>query len=88
MILFPSGIEISDVEVKILEHFLLDVEEHVSVVIQEKIGNRRGDMIKEAVDFFISEGVGTIPTDEDAIITQYTNHPKYKNRVARDEGLP
>ena len=80
-----SGIEISDADLKCLQHDLLNIEEWIQGAITGKIARCKGRLIDQWLPVVIADrSVTTIPADEAEIIKLITNRADYKNRVERD----
>lgn len=71
-------IELSETEIKILEHDLLDVEQWVRQAVQGKINSCKKRMISPYKSPLVD-------LSDDEIVDQILQDPKYKNRVKRDE---
>lgn len=91
MILFPDGIEITDLEFKILEHYLISGDENYNAAewwlltaLREKIANRKNEMVKEGFEK-VRKVKDTIPASDDDIIDEFVKLPDYKNRIDKEK---
>lgn len=76
--------EINDLNEKILEHDLLDIQEWVNSAIIGKINNVKQRLLKEAQEkLFADPDIESIPATEEGILTLYFSRPYYKNRANR-----
>jgi hypothetical protein len=80
-----SGIEISDADLKCLQHDLLNVEDWIQGAITGKIARSKGRLLDQWFPVLVADPrIPTIPADEAEIIKLITNRADYKNRVERD----
>lgn len=78
-------IEISDEEVKCLEHDLLDINQWVQDAVKGKINNCKARMCKEWTARLIADpAIESIPAKEPLLIAAIHAHKDYKNRAARE----
>ena len=79
-------ITISDMDVKILEHYLLSIEEWVQGAVEGKVNHCKLEMISTwQPKLFADPAVENIPANEDAFINMVVARDDYKNRVQREE---
>lgn len=80
-----SGIELSDADLKCLQHDLLNIEDWVQNAITGKIAACKGRLIDQWLPVVIADrSVATIPADEAEIIKLITSRADYKNRQERE----
>ena len=94
MIIFKDGLEIDDLQYKILCHYLASgkesadpVENWLLTALGEKIANRTKVMVGEAADALkrADPARETIPASDAAVIDEYVKSKDYKNRDDRDK---
>ena len=79
-------IEISELEEKILQHDLLDVQAWIQSAINGKIDSVKTRLLKEAQEkLFNDPEIESIPATEEACLELYFSRSYYKNRQAREE---
>lgn len=79
-------IEISELEEKILQHDLLDVQTWIQAAVAGKINNVKTRLLKEVQEkLFNDPEIESIPASEEACLELYFSRPYYKNRQAREE---
>ena len=85
MILFPTGINITDVEHKELLHVTTAPEQWVRDTLTDKVTLRRAALVKEWLPRLLMDtDITELPvTLEDCLQTIFS-HPAYKNRAQRD----
>lgn len=92
-IIFTNGLEIDDLQYKILCHYLTSgiksndpVENWMLMALEEKIANRTNDMAIEATIALKKEEPEreTIPAKDADLIDEYIKLKDYKDRNARD----
>ncbi len=83
--------QIDDINIKLLEDQLVEVEDEINRRLQwvidhkcEKIYSR---FRKKWEAILIAEGAQTIPASKADFVTQITQRADYKNRVARDAAV-
>lgn len=83
--------QISDIDIKLLEHDLLNVESEINRriawVIQHKCEKIYERFKKEWETKLISEGAASIPAQRDTFVNLITSRPDYKNRSQREENV-
>ena len=85
MIIFPTGIKITDTEHKSLLHIVSNPEEWLLDAITEKAGVRRDDLIKEwQPKLFADPSVTELPADAHALCTLIMARDDYKTRLQHD----
>jgi len=85
MILFPSGIVITDTENKSLLHTVSDVEAWVLATIAEKATSRRDALIEEwRPRLYADERITELPADADALATLILAKRRYRTRGQKD----
>jgi len=79
-------IEINDLDEKVLQHDLLDVQQWVLESIDGKINNVKKRLLKEAQEnLFKDSEIDTMPASENKLLELYFSRPYYKNRIMREE---
>jgi len=79
-------IEINDLDQKILQHDILDVERWVQDAISGKINNVKKRLLKEAQEkLFADEEVDFMPATESGLLELYFSRSYYKSRTQREE---
>ena len=85
MIIFPTGIAITDTENKSLLHIVSDPEAWLLASITKKAGSRREALINEwRPRLFADASVTELPADDDALCTLIMARDDYKTRLQRD----
>ena len=85
MIIFPSGIAITDAENKGLRHMVADPEAWLLAAITEKARLRRGALINEwRPRLFADASVTELPADDEALCTLIMARSDYKTRLQQD----
>jgi len=78
-------IEISDLDEKVLQHDLLDVQKWVQDAANGKINNVKKRLLKEAQEKLFSDPeVQSIPASEEGCLELYFSRPYYKKRETRE----
>jgi len=94
MIIFPDGLEIDDLQYKILCHYLAagmksddPVENWLLMALGEKVANRTQGMAIEAAAALKKADPEreTIPAKDADVIDEYVKSKDYKNRDDRDK---
>lgn len=81
-----NGLDISDTDLKALQHDLLNIEDWINGAIAGKINACKTRLLSEWTTRLMNDpSVSTIPANESALIKLITDHPAYKNRQAREE---
>lgn len=81
-----NGIDISDTDIKVLQHDILNIEDWINAAIAGKITSCKSRLIESWMPRLLSDpAVITIPADESALINVITQHPGYLNRSDRDD---
>ena len=77
-------VTISDLDMKVLEHDLIDVNQWIQEAVAGKISNCTKRMISEwQPKLFADPAVDNIPADENAFINLVVSRDDYKNRSQR-----
>lgn len=76
---------LTDLEVKILEHDLLDIRDWINKAIEGKINNCAKRAAREYQTLLIKEGAQTVPVNERVAFQDFIRRPDYKNRAQRDQ---
>lgn len=76
---------LTDDEVTILLHDILDIDKWVAGAVRGKINACKARAAKAYRDLLIAEGSDLIPASDDAAARALFNRPDYKNRAARDQ---
>jgi len=85
MIIFPSGIHISESDTLALENDLLSIEEWVTLAIEGKINNSYKLLTTEWIPRLLADdSVSAIAGNKESLISQIVNHPEYLNRRERE----
>ena len=85
MIIFPSGIHISESDTLALENDLLSIEEWVTLAIEGKINNSYKLLTTEWIPRLLADdSVSSIAGNRESLISQIVNHPEYLNRRERE----
>jgi len=85
MIIFPSGIGITDTENKTLLHIVSDPEAWLLATIAEKARLRRDALIKEwRPRLFADPAVTELPADDEALCELIMARDDYKTRLQHD----
>lgn len=78
-------IEISELDEKILQHDLLDIQQWVNDAIAGKINNVTKRLLKEAQEkLFADSEIESIPATVQGCVELYFSRPYYKNRADRE----
>lgn len=78
-------ITLTDAQVKLLEHELLDIDAWVQDAVNGRINYTVNVLADEAREVLTNDPtVDTVPADRDALIAAYTARPDYRNRKKRD----
>lgn len=78
-------IDISDSEIRCLEHDLLNIEKWVRDAVKGKINNCKKRLIQqEQSKLFNDPAVKVIPANEDELVAVIVKRSDYLNRAARD----
>lgn len=94
MKIFKNGIEIDDLQYKILCHYLASgqksndpVENWIFIALDEKIANRTKELVIEATEALkkIDPQRETIPAKDADAIDEYIKSKDYKDRNERDK---
>jgi hypothetical protein len=81
-------IEISELDEKVLQHDLLDVQKWMQDAANGKISNVKTRLLKEAQEkLFKDPEIESIPASEEGCLELYFSRPYYKNRLQREEPL-
>ena len=85
MIIFPSGIAITDIENKSLLHIVSDSEAWLLASVTAKAESRRDALIKEWTPrLFNDESITELPADEHELCALIMARDDYKTRLQRD----
>ena len=85
MIIFPTGIKITDIENKSLRHLVSDPEAWLLAAITEKARLRRDALIQEwQPRLFADSSVTELPADKEALCTLIMARDDYKTRLQQD----
>jgi len=85
MIIFPTGIAITDTENKSLLHIVPDPETWLLATVTEKARLRRDALIAEwRPRLFADESVTELPADDEALCTLIMARDDYKTRLQQD----
>ena len=74
-------IELSDVEVSVLEDRMLDVEDWIRGAVTNNLNISERNLIKV---WLPKLGYPSVPGGKAGLIVHILNHPDYKNRAMRD----
>jgi len=78
-------ITLTDAQVKLLEHELLDIDQWVRDAIAGRIDYTMNVLADEAQGVLMADpAVVTMPAKPDALVTEYLKRPDYKNRKQRE----
>ncbi len=78
-------VEISDLDEKVLQHDLLEVQRWVQDAVNGKINNVKKRLLKEAQEKLFSDTeIDSIPATEEGLLTLYFSRPYYKNREEKE----
>ena len=77
-------VEISQTDLKALEHYVEDAKAWVENAVAEKVAACKKRLARQEIDRALAEN-DTIPPTLDDIIEQIFTAPTYKNRKARNE---
>ena len=78
-------VEISDLDEKVLQHDLLEVQRWVHDAVNGKINNVKKRLLKEAQEKLFSDPeIDSIPATEEGLLTLYFSRPYYKNREEKE----
>lgn len=84
--IFPSGMQISDRDEKILKDQLIDIEQWILACLEGKIDHCKGQLIVNNRCFIENDDfVDSIPKDREKLIDLIFSKPYYKDRKRRDE---
>lgn len=79
-------IVLNDLQEKILEHDLLDIQQWVQNAIEGKINSVKKRLLKESQEnLFVDEEVKMIPATEDGLLNLYFSRPYYQNRKQKEK---
>jgi len=79
-------ITIEDLDEKILEHDLINIQKWAQDAINGKINNVKKRLLKEAQEkLFADPDIAAIPATEKECIELYFSRPYYENRKTKDE---
>lgn len=79
-------VTLTDEQVTVLEHELLDIDQWVKDAVAGRIDYTRNILAAEARDVLMSDpAVDTMPAKRDALVAEYLKRPDYKNRKQRDD---
>lgn len=76
--------EITDEEIKALEHYVLDVKQWVDDAIAGKIASCQKRIVRGEIDKAIAAG-SEIVTSQNEILTSFFSNPEYKKRLVREQ---
>jgi hypothetical protein len=78
-------IEISDLDDKVLQHDLLDVQQWVQSAVDGKINSVKKRLLKEAQEkLFADQEIDMMPATEDKLLDLYFSRPYYESRKQRE----
>ena len=77
-------LELTDDEVKILKHDLLDIKEWINGAILGKINNCKKRAANEYRQNLKAEGALLVPASDDVAVKEYFARSNYKNREERE----
>jgi site-specific recombinase XerD len=79
-------VNLSDEQVKSLEHDLLDLNDWVQKAVEGKISKCKDRMIQQWMPKLMADpDIVNIPADESQMIKMIVNHKNYKNRSLKEE---
>lgn len=79
-------VTLTDAQVKVLEHEILDIEQWVKDAIDGRVNYCLHVLADEAQVVLMSDpAVETMPAKRDALVTEYLKRPDYKNRKKRED---
>lgn len=82
--------QISDIQEKLLEHDLLEIDNEINRRMQYIIDHKCDQCFKRMKEQWVDSGkleglgVSSIPTNRDELVTLITARPEYKNRETRE----
>jgi|TARA_R110002020_G_scaffold457215_1_gene674051 hypothetical protein len=80
-----NGLEISDSDIKVLQHDLLNIEDWINGAVTGKIAACKSRLLNEWTGRLIGDpSVIAIPANENELIDMIVNRPDYQNRFERD----
>lgn len=78
-------VTLTDAQVKLLEHELLDIDQWVKDAVNGRIDYAMNVLADEARDVLMNDpSVDAMPVKRDALVAVYQSRPDYKNRQQRD----
>lgn len=77
-------LELTDDEVKILEHDLLNIYDWIAGAIAGKINNCKKRAAIEYRELLKQEGATLLPANDDVAVASLFARPDYKNRIQRE----
>ena len=78
-------VEISDLDEKVLQHDLLEIQRWIQDAVNGKINNVKKRLLKEAKEKLFSDPeIDSIPATEEGLLTLYFSRPYYKNREEKE----
>jgi len=85
MLIFSTGIKITEVEYRCLLHVTPDPEQWLRDVLAEKVVSRREALIEEwRPKLFVDPNITTLPADRDALVRLIMDHSDYRTRLQSD----
>ncbi len=78
-------ITLTDEQVKVLEHELIDIDDWIADAIDGRINHSVNVIANEAQEALMNDpDVETMPTKRDALVAVYMARPDYKNRAQKE----
>ena len=81
-------IQISDLDKKILEDQLMDIQEWLQGAIDGKINSVKKRLVKSEIERLVNDPtITSVPASPEDIVTAYFDQEGYKNRAEREADL-
>lgn len=81
-------IDISDLDDKVLQHDLLDVQQWIQNAVDGKINSVKKRLLKEAQEaLFADKEIEMMPATADGLLSLYFSRSYYENRKQKEEKL-
>jgi len=85
MKILPDGIDLSDSELQVLKHDLLNIEDWLRSALNGKIASCRSRMINEWTPKLLDDdSINSLPANVNALISLITSNVNYKTRAERE----
>lgn len=80
------SVTLTDAQVKVLEHELLDIDQWIKDAVTGRIDYAMNVLADEArIALMNDHAVDAMPAKRDALVAVYQSRPDYKNRKQRDD---